>query len=70
MNNEVPGCYVPESIMNRLCLVKDSKEASREEGILISREILKEIFPNINGVQLSVPFGRVQTIMDVLEEIN
>lgn len=69
MNNEVPGCYVPESIMKRLAKVQDSKEKSLAEGIQIAREILMEIKPYINGVQISAPFGRIESVFQTLEGI-
>lgn len=70
MNNEVPGCSVPTDIMQRLSKVEDSKEKSREEGILIAKETLSDILPLIQGVQISAPFGRMQTVIDVLEGFN
>jgi homocysteine S-methyltransferase len=67
MNNEVPGCDVPESIMKRLRSVSDSKEDSRAEGIKIAREIFDNILPDIRGIQISAPFGNIQSVFDVLE---
>ena len=70
MKNEVPGCVVPDDVIDRLRKVQDSKDASREEGIKIARETLKEMLGMIQGVQLSAPFGRVQSVIDVLEGFN
>ena len=67
MNNEVPGCNVPDELMSRLSKVQDSKEASREEGIRIARETLENMLGMIKGVQISAPFGRVQSVIDVLD---
>jgi methionine synthase / methylenetetrahydrofolate reductase(NADPH) len=67
MNNEIHGCYVPDFIMKRLEKYQDNKEESREEGIRIARDILFEIKDMIRGVQISMPFGRVQTVFDLLE---
>ncbi len=67
MNNEIPGCDVPGYVMKRLANVKDSKEASLEEGIKIARETLEQIMSIIQGVQISAPFGRIQSVIDVLE---
>ncbi len=66
MNNEVPGCEVPVYILDRLRRRQDSKEDSLKEGIEIAREILDTIKANIKGVQISAPFGRVQSVIDVL----
>lgn len=67
MNNEVPGCDVPSDIMNRLKAVQDSKEQSRAEGILIAIETLNEIKSMIQGIQIAAPFGRIQSVIDVLD---
>ncbi|MCZ7556453.1 MAG: bifunctional homocysteine S-methyltransferase/methylenetetrahydrofolate reductase [Bacteroidia bacterium] len=67
MSNEVPGCSVPEAIMERMRRFADSKEAGRAEGIAIARETLAEMRGSIAGIQISAPFGRVETVMEVLE---
>ncbi len=67
MNNEIPGCSVPDSIMKRLEKVQDNKDASLAEGTAIAREILGNLIGMIQGVQVSTPFGRVQGVIDVLE---
>ena len=67
MNNEVPGCNVPDILMKRLINVQESKEASRDEGIRIARETLENMLGMIHGVQISAPFGRVQSVIDVLD---
>lgn len=70
MNNEVPGCFVPENIMNRLRNVQDSKEKSLEEGIKIARETLSDMLDMIQGIQISAPFGRIQSVLDVFDGFN
>jgi homocysteine S-methyltransferase len=70
MNNEVPGCHVPDDIMNRLHNVEDSKEASRQEGIDIARETILNLKGMIQGLQLAAPFGRVQSVVDVLDGVG
>ena len=68
MNNEVPGVNVPESILERM-RGADTKEKSRKEGVDIAREALGELAPYVQGVQISAPFGRVQTALEVAEAI-
>ncbi len=69
MNNEVPGASVPENLMNRLRKA-GSIEAQREEGILIAREALERVRPMVDGVQVSVPLGRVESVLKVIEVLN
>ena len=69
MNNEVPGASVPENLMNRLRKA-GSVEAQREEGVLIAREALERVRPMVDGVQVSVPLGRVESVLKVIEVLN
>jgi methionine synthase / methylenetetrahydrofolate reductase(NADPH) len=70
MNNEVPGCHVPENVMNRMRKQADSKDSARMEGITIARETLEIMKPSIAGVQISVPFGRIETVAEILDGIS
>ena len=72
LHNEVPGVRVTPSIMERMRIASEkSKEAAREEGLKIARESLLEVRDQIQGVQVSAPFGNVKyalEVFDVLEE--
>ncbi len=70
MNNEVPGCIVPENIMERLRKVQDSKEKSLAEGIIIAKETLSNMLGMIQGIQIAAPFGRIQSVIDLLDGFN
>ena len=64
MNNEVPGVHVPDRILERMATA-DTKEAARTEGIAIAQEMLTTLLPHIQGAQISAPFGRYQTAIEV-----
>lgn len=66
MNNEVPGITVPVAVMERMRKA-EGKEAARQEGIQIAREMLLEVREHVQGAQVSAPFGRVQYSLDVLQ---
>ena len=69
LNNEVPGVTIPESIMNRMeHTSSESKEVGRDEGIKIARKIIKELRPAVHGIQVSPPFGNINTALRVIEE--
>ncbi|MBR9976913.1 MAG: bifunctional homocysteine S-methyltransferase/methylenetetrahydrofolate reductase [Bacteroidetes bacterium] len=68
MNNELPGCSVPEHILDRMRTQADSKEGGRAEGVAIARETLALIRNEIAGVQISAPFGRLDTVFTVLND--
>ncbi|MBM4148053.1 MAG: bifunctional homocysteine S-methyltransferase/methylenetetrahydrofolate reductase [Lentisphaerae bacterium] len=65
MKNEVPGVTVPDTIMRRMAAAK-SREDQKAEGITIARECVTAIRPHLQGVQVSAPFGNVQTALAVL----
>jgi len=66
-NNEVPGCSVPESILERMKRA-DSPDAARNEGILIAREILERVKEIVQGVQIRGPFEGYDSAIRVLVE--
>ena len=74
MHNEVPGVVVTQEILDRMRTASDmSKEAARDEGLLIARELILEVKDLIQGVQVSAPFGNVKyalQVFDVLEEFK
>jgi len=68
MNNEVPGVSVPEPVMERMRRA-DTKEKARVEGVAIARETLTALLPFVQGTQISAPFGRYQTALEVAEAV-
>jgi methionine synthase I (cobalamin-dependent)/5,10-methylenetetrahydrofolate reductase len=60
---------VPEPYMERMRNA-DAAEAARAEGVAIAREMVQRVRPLVAGVQLSGPFERYQTAIDVVEAIE
>lgn len=68
--NEVPGVVVPEEVLRRMRAASErGKEHAIEEGIGIAREMLTSALPEIQGVQVSAPFGRVPLALEVFEAL-
>jgi len=66
--NEVPGVNVPDLIIARMRRANDkSKEHAVAEGIAIAREMLERVRENVQGAQVSAPFGKVELALQVLE---
>ena len=65
MKNEVPGVFVPDSVVARMARC-DTKESALEEGTAIARELLEMLKNVVAGVQLSAPLGKVQNALNVL----
>ena len=66
MKNEVPGVSVPDEIMERMAAV-ESREEQRAVGIAIAREALEELHEHVQGIQVSAPFGNIDSALAVLE---
>lgn len=69
MNNEVPGVKVPDDIMDRMRSAKTKSEAL-EIGINIAKETIRKVYPFVEGVQVSMPFRKVDYSLKVLEVIK
>jgi methionine synthase I (cobalamin-dependent)/5,10-methylenetetrahydrofolate reductase len=65
LHNEVPGVTIPEHIMKRM-EKQETKESSRNEGILIARNLVDQMKGQISGIQVSPPFGRIDTALEVM----
>jgi 5,10-methylenetetrahydrofolate reductase len=59
---------VPDEILLRMQRA-DTPELARAEGIRIAREMLAAARPMIQGVQVSAPFGRYSSAVDILEVV-
>ena len=71
LHNEVPGVRVTPSIMERMREASAiSKEAGRDEGLKIARESLMEVRSEIQGVQVSAPFGNVKYALEVFDVLR
>ena len=67
--NEVPGVSVPQEIITRMRRANEkSKEHGVAEGIAIAREMFEQVKPQVQGVQVSAPFGKVELALQVFEE--
>ena len=64
MKNEVPGVVVPDEVMERMASV-DTREEQREMGIRIARECVDAIREHVQGIQVSAPFGNIDTALAV-----
>lgn len=66
LRNEVPGVVVPDAIMERMASVT-GKDDQRQMGIDIARESIEQLRSRVAGIQISPPFGNVQTALAVIE---
>lgn len=68
--NEVPGVVVPAEVVERMRRASEKgKEFALEEGIAIAREMFERVRPQVRGLQVSAPFGKVPFALRVFEGI-
>jgi len=67
--NEVPGVTVPPEILDRMRIAEEQGRA-REEGLSIARELVAEVAGRVQGLQITVASGALDTALDVLHGIH
>jgi len=65
MRNEIPGIEIPDSVMERMARAGSPQEG-RDEGVEIAREMCAAVIADVQGVQLSAPFGRIDLALRVI----
>jgi methionine synthase / methylenetetrahydrofolate reductase(NADPH) len=64
--NELPGVRVPDGVIDRMRRA-ESAEAAIAEGVAIARGTLERVRNRVQGVQVSVPSGRFDTVLAVID---
>jgi homocysteine S-methyltransferase len=66
--NEVPGIEVPENVLERMRKATEKGgDHPIQEGITIARETWEVLGPDLQGIQVNAPFGRVELALEVLK---
>jgi methionine synthase I (cobalamin-dependent)/5,10-methylenetetrahydrofolate reductase len=68
MKNEL-RVSVPDEILNRMSKATNA-ESARAEGVAIARDMLAAVRGFVQGAQISAPFGRYSSAVDVLEALG
>jgi homocysteine S-methyltransferase len=66
--NEVPGVSVPAALVARM-RDADTPAAASAEGVAIAREIAQRVRDRVQGIQIALPSGRIDTALAVLEGV-
>lgn len=65
--NEVPGVVIPDEILARMRRASEkSSDHALAEGIAIAREMLALVRNEVQGAQVSAPFGKAALALEVL----
>ena len=64
--NEVPGVSVPQEVLDRMRKAQEKgKEAALAEGVKIAKEMFALVKKDVQGIQVSAPFGKVEVALEV-----
>ena len=70
LHNEVPGIVVPEDVRRRITRAERQGDAGGEEGVALSRELLKAIAGRIAGAYFMPPFERYHVVRETMEGLE
>ncbi|HQK20622.1 MAG TPA: methylenetetrahydrofolate reductase, partial [Polyangiaceae bacterium] len=68
LNHEVPGASVPDDVMEKMRAAK-SKEEALAVGTAVAQQMVRHVRPHTQGIQIAVPFGRVDMVLEVLDGV-
>jgi homocysteine S-methyltransferase len=64
--NEVPGVSVPQEVLDRMRKAQEKgKDAALAEGVQIAKEMFALVKKDVQGIQVSAPFGKVEVALEV-----
>jgi len=69
LNTEVPGVSVSDSILARMAAAGDP-ESQRNTGVQIAVEMIEAVRDRVEGIQVSIPFGRVAVVRELLDAVG
>ena len=64
LHNEVPGINIPDEFRQRM---RDAGEKGAKVGVVMARELIKQLRSNVQGIYLIPAFGRYDLAAEVLE---
>lgn len=69
--NEVPGVTVPPHVVERMRRASErGRDHALAEGVALARDMFERVRPFVHGLQVSAPFGQVETALQVFQGID
>jgi methionine synthase / methylenetetrahydrofolate reductase(NADPH) len=68
MANEVPGVSIAPAVVDRMRRAEIAGRASAE-GLAIASEIVAEVRPHVQGIQISTAAGAIESALDVMKAL-
>ena len=69
LNTEVPGCKVATAVLDRMAAAGDA-EGQRRAGLEIAVEMIEAVKGRVEGIQVSIPFGKVAIVRTLLDAVR
>lgn len=66
LKNEVPGVVIPDTVLQRMGSVEGRQE-QLAVGVQIAQEMVARIHARVAGIQVSAPFGKIDTALAVID---
>ena len=71
LHNEVPGIYLPDTVLSRMAEATASgPSAAKEEGVRIALETFEAIRDSVQGVHINVPPENLEGALEILAEVR
>ncbi|MEM7029166.1 MAG: bifunctional homocysteine S-methyltransferase/methylenetetrahydrofolate reductase [Chloroflexota bacterium] len=67
LHNEIPGIVIPETFHQRM---KKAGNKAEQEGLMIAKELIAAIRPQVQGIYLMPPFQRYYLAAEIIENLN
>ena len=68
MANEVPGVSIPDQVLDRMRRAEAAGRAAAE-GLAITSEIVADVRPHVQGIQISTAAGAIESVLDVIKAL-
>ena len=69
MANEVPGVFVPDSVVERMRKAEEAGDAAAE-GLAIAREVVAGVRSLVQGIQISTAAGAATAALEVIDAVG
>ena len=66
MANEVPGVFVPPIVLERMAKWSTAEDQLKE-GLAIARELIDQLRPAVQGLQVAAPMGQVELLEELFK---
>lgn len=67
LHNEIPGIEIPDEVMRRMEKPASADDA-KKVGVEIAHEMQEKLGNDVQGIQVSAPFGRIDLALQVIDK--